>query len=99
MCPYVHYILDDASAAKESCDLLHTPQQQAYFDSHLKESIENPISCIQADLRGFALEKVCGSRYRAVLIDPPWSISMKVRLIVSALYNTSLFIYSFRSHL
>ena len=35
-----------------------------------------PISAIQADLRGFSLEKVCGGDFSAVLIDPPWSISM-----------------------
>jgi len=34
-----------------------------------------PISAIQADLRGFSLE-VCGADFNAVLIDPPWSISM-----------------------
>ena len=89
-CPYVHYVLDDARANEESIyfqqrDRLKvvSPEEEGGEEKRQREELASvlgpisPVSTIQADLRGFALEKICGGEnFRAVLIDPPWSISM-----------------------
>ena len=98
-CPYVHYVLDDPRANEESALCLRRDRLDVVpklNPDELRRVLSTtgpllPISAIQADLRGFALEKVCGGRrqrefgrggdagggeFCAVLIDPPWSISM-----------------------
>ena len=97
-CPYVHYVLDDPRANEESALCLRRDRLEIMpklNPDEMRRVLSTtgpllPISAIQADLRGFALEKVCGGgggdndegrrrgggEFRAVLIDPPWSISM-----------------------
>ena len=86
----MHYVLDDARANEESIyfqqrDRLKvvSPEEEGGEEKRQREELASvlgpisPVSTIQADLRGFALEKICGGEnFRAVLIDPPWSISM-----------------------
>ena len=96
--PYVHYVLDDPRANEESALCLRRDRldiMPKLNPDEMRRVLSTtgpllPISAIQADLRGFALEKVCGGgggdndegrrrgggEFRAVLIDPPWSISM-----------------------
>ena len=65
----VHYVLDDARANEESIyfsketDSKLSPEEGGEEEQRGTRSVLGPISpvsAIQADLRGFALEKICG---------------------------------------
>ena len=67
-CPYVHYVHDDTRANEESALCLRRDRldiMPKLNPDEMRRVLSTtgpllPISAIQADLRGFALEKVCG---------------------------------------